>query len=97
HKGYQVAVRKTKGGCPKEMCSTIGRYGYDWMERRLYELPTVKAVDVSEKEKRAFEQFLQSYHYVKVCGRELAKAIEKDSVLRGLEKRIGLTAKSVSE
>jgi Methyltransferase domain len=97
HKGYQVAVRKTKGGCPKDMCSTIGRYGYAWLERRLYELPTVKAVDLSENEKNALEQLLRSYHDVRLDGRELAKLIEKDSVLRGLAKRISLTAKSVSE
>jgi hypothetical protein len=64
HKGYQVAVRKTKG---------------------------------SENEKSALEQLLRSYHDVRLDRRELAKVIEKDSVLRGLEKRISLTAKSVSE
>jgi hypothetical protein len=97
HKGWQVAVRKTKGGCPRYLCSTIGRYGYDWLERRLYELPTVKAVDLSENEKSALEQLLQSYHDVRLNRRELAKAIEKDSVLRGLEKRISLTGKSVRD
>jgi hypothetical protein len=91
HKGYQVAVRKIKGGCPKDLCSTIGRYGYAWLERRLYELPTVKAVDLSENEKSALEQLLRSYHDVRLDGRELAKVIEKDSVLRGLAKRISLT------
>ena len=97
HKGWQVAVRKTKGGCPKYMCSVIGGYGYDWLERRLYELPGVKAVDISESEKSAVEQLLRSYHDVRLNRRELAKVIEKDSVLRGLEKRISLTAKSISE
>jgi hypothetical protein len=69
----------------------------NWLERKLYELPALKAVDISENEKSAVEQLLRSYHDVRLNRQELTKVIKKDSVLRGLEKRISLTAKSVSE
>lgn len=90
HKDWQVAVRKVKGACQKYLCSTVGNYGYAWLKRELYDLSTDKTVELSDSEKSALERFLRSYQDIRLDRRELAKAIEKNSVLRSLQQRIGL-------
>jgi predicted O-methyltransferase YrrM len=58
---YQLVVRKKGAFCRRYHCSTIGNYGYDWIERSLYELSNDKLVTLSEREKLAMERFLPVY------------------------------------
>jgi predicted O-methyltransferase YrrM len=58
---YQLVVKKIGAFCRRYHCSTIGNYGYDWIERALYELNSDKLVPLSEKEKLSIERFLPAY------------------------------------
>ena len=58
---YQIVVRKKTNFCRRYHCSTIGNYGYDWIERSLHDLSSDKVVLLSGSEKLAMERFLPAY------------------------------------
>jgi hypothetical protein len=66
----------------------IGRYGYDWRQRALYELSTDKPVDLAEEEKAALEQFLMSYVDFRLNQREVAERVQRNEIMRKLQSRL---------
>ena len=60
-KDYQVVLQKKGNFCRRYHCSTIGKYGYDWVERKLYEITNDKPIPLSEREKLAMERLLHVY------------------------------------
>jgi hypothetical protein len=90
HKGYQLAVRKAGRPCEKYICSTVGRYGYVWMERSLFEISTDKSVHLAEEEKTALEQFLMSSVNIRLNKTEVVDHINRKPVMRKLQSRLVL-------
>jgi hypothetical protein len=88
HREYQIVIRKSKHTCEREMCSTIGQYGYDWSQRALYELSTDKPVPLAEEEKAALEQFLLSYVDFRLNQRELVERMQRNEIMKKLQTRL---------
>jgi Methyltransferase domain len=90
HQGYQLIVRKTGWPCERYNCSTVGRYGYVWTERTLYEISTDKPVHLDEEEKTALEQFLMSYVGIRLKRTDVIDLITRKQVMRKLQSRLAL-------
>jgi hypothetical protein len=90
HKGYQLFVRKANRSCERYICSTVGQYGYVWIERSLYELSTGKPVDLAEDERVALEQFLGSYVDYRLNRGDLAERVNRNDLMRKLQNRLAL-------
>jgi len=88
HRKGQVVVRKSQRSCARDICSTIGQYGYDWRQRALYELSTDKPVPLAEEEKAALEQFLVSYVDFRLNPREVAERVQRNEIMRKLQRRL---------
>jgi len=88
HHEYQIVIRKSKHLCERDMCSTIGQYGYDWAQRALYELSTDKPVPLSEEEKAALEQFLMSYVDFRLNQRELVERVQRNEIMKKLQGKL---------
>jgi hypothetical protein len=88
HREYQIVIRKSKHACERDMCSTIGQYGYDWSQRALYELSTDKPVPLAEEEKAALEQFLLSYVDFRLNQRELVERMQRNEIMKKLQTRL---------
>jgi len=89
HKDYQVALRRLPVACPRGpwQCSRLGRYGYDWNQRTLYE--DGEPVELSDDERELVETLIESR-----TGDGLTLAIDP-RVLRSrelalLDERLGL-------
>lgn len=88
HREDQVVVRKSQRSCARDICSTIGPYGYDWTQRALYQLSTDKPVPLADEEKAALEQFLVSYVDFRLNPREVAERVQRNQILRKLQRRL---------
>lgn len=90
HKDYQLVVRKKGTFCRRYHCSTIGNYGYDWIERALYQLDNDRLITLSEKEKLALERVLRVYVDVRHDNEALAGLKQRNQDFLMLNKKLNL-------
>lgn len=87
---YQMVVKKKHLFCRRYHCSTIGNYGYDWIERALYDLTSDSPIALSEKEKVAIERFLPVYVEVRHDTKGLMRFRESNQDFAMLQQKLRL-------
>jgi hypothetical protein len=88
-KGYQVALRKRVLGCPRGIyqCSSLGRYSYDWREKKLHHRGNIIAL--SDPERDLVEVLIRSKRGDALTI-ELASEYAESAQLRALDRRLKL-------
>jgi len=93
HKDLQVALRKKRDACPRQYCSVIGQYAYDWAKKELFKLQSQEVVSLSLTERLAFERMLRSYVEVRHGEADFLKFTHEDKDFLTLQQKLIIMGK----
>jgi predicted O-methyltransferase YrrM len=90
HLGEQVVLKKRDNPCPnKSYCSPIGKYTYDWKEKKLSSQSDQEVVELSQREQQLLEEILWKRRLGQK-GFTLPGPFKDDPEVRALSSRLGV-------